>query len=336
MTLTYNNKKENIEDKFKTFDDFLFFTQSNIKNLNIENKNILYKIENIYLNLILDKSSISFSTLKYFISNKMDFQFKNILTIGYWKERGHENPEEIVDSVRMSPNKINYWIAKGFNEIDAKLKLSEFQKKCSSQIDYSRRITNTNINYFLNKGHSLEDSKNMLSERQKTINFEKYVEKYGDEIGTKLYNQKIENRNNYFGCSKKGYSNISQELFDRIKDCYIDSDNLFYATNNKEYSIKKSIGNGYWLFDFTDLVNNKIIEFQGDIFHANPKKYKHDETPHPFYLEKKSSDIWKEDENKKNDAEKQNFKIHYVWYSEYLANKEKVFEDCIKFLKITL
>ena len=398
MTLTYNNKKENIEDKFKTFDDFLFFTQSNIKNLNIENKNILYKIENIYLNLILDKSSISFSTLKYFISNKMDFQFKNILTIGYWKERGHENPEEIVDSVRMSPNKINYWIAKGFNEIDAKLKLSEFQKKCSSQIDYSRRITNTNINYFLNKGHSLEDSKNMLSERQKTINlekyvekygdeigselynqkvenrkkylrldnidnntnikfyinkgysledsknmlserqktinFEKYVEKYGDEIGTKLYNQKIENRNNYFGCSKKGYSNISQELFDRIKDCYIDSDNLFYATNNKEYSIKKSIGNGYWLFDFTDLSNNKIIEFQGDIFHANPKKYKHDETPHPFYLEKKSSDIWKEDENKKNDAEKQNFKIHYVWYSEYLANKEKVFEDCIKFLKI--
>ena len=34
MTLTYNNKKENIEDKFKTFNDFLFFTQSNIKNLN--------------------------------------------------------------------------------------------------------------------------------------------------------------------------------------------------------------------------------------------------------------------------------------------------------------
>jgi ribosomal protein S16 len=397
MTLTYNNKRENIEDKFKTFDDFLHFVKENIKNLNIENKDILSKIENIYISIIQDKSSISFSTFKYLLSNKMNFKFKNILTTGYWEERGHDNANEIVDNIRMSPNKINYWLSKGFNETDAKLKLSEHQKKCSNNIDYNKRITNTNINYYLgkgysleeskdmlserqktinlekyvekygdeigaelynqkvenrkkylkldndnnntninyyiNKGYSLEESKNILSERQKTINLEKYVEKYGDEIGTELYNQKVENRNSYFGCSKKGYSFISQELFDRIKDFYADGNNLYYATNNKEYSIKKSTSNGYWLFDFTDLSNNKIIEFQGDIFHANPKIYKHDETPHPFYLEKKSSDIWREDQNKKNDAEKQNFKIHYVWYSEYLENKEKVFEDCIKFLK---
>lgn len=335
MIINYKNKKEKIEILF-TLNEFILFIKENIKNINIYNIDIENKINELYSNLIIDDSSIAFSNLKYLIQNKMEFKFKNILTVGYWRERGHENPEEIVDSVRMSfigPNKINYWIAKGFNEIDAKIKLSEFQKKCSNNIDYSKRINNTNINYFLNKGYSLEESKNMLSERQKTINLKKYVEKYGDEIGTELYNQKIENRNNYFGCSKKGYSNISQELFNSINDLFDNSDNFFYATNNKEYSIKKSIGNGYWLFDFTDLSNNKIIEFQGDIFHANPSKYKNDDNPHPFYLEKKSSDIWREDEFKKNDAEKKGFSIYYVWYSEYKNDKFKIIQDCINFLK---
>jgi hypothetical protein len=394
MILTYRKGYESIDDKFKSFEDFLYFVKNNIKNLNLENNYILSKLKSIYIDCISEEKSISYSTFKYYIIEKLYFKYKRALCEEYWKERGFGNYKELVKKNRMSPNTLNYWINLGYDEENSKLKVSEFQKKLAisankneiihntrieyyikkgysieesekllserqktikiekyikkygqeeGTIIYNEKVNNRNlylkntdnntlISHYLKKGYSIEESEKLLSERQKTIKIEKYIKKYGQEEGTIIYNQKIENRNSYLGCSKKGYSSISQDLFNNIREVY-NSDSLYYASNNKEYSIRKYNKFGYWLFDFTDTSNNKIIEFQGDVFHANPKIYKPDDTPHPFYSDKKSKEIWIDDDEKRRDAELQNFEVYYVWESDYRKDKDRVLTECLNFLK---
>ncbi len=51
-----------------------------------------------------------------------------------------------------------------------------------------------------------------------------------------------------------------------------------YVKFNKELRLNKEDG-GIWLYDYCDLTNKKIIEYHGDMFHGNPKKFKASDKP---------------------------------------------------------
>jgi G:T-mismatch repair DNA endonuclease (very short patch repair protein) len=65
---------------------------------------------------------------------------------------------------------------------------------------------------------------------------------------------------------------------------------------------------------------NLLIEYNGDYWHCNPKKYA------PDYLNKKKNmkakELWKQDENKKNIALKSGYNFLVIWESDYKKNKE--------------
>lgn len=90
---------------------------------------------------------------------------------------------------------------------------------------------------------------------------------------------------------------ISQELFTKI-DKRFENRNFKYALNVGEFKIKKENG-GYYFYDFVDIDNRLIIEYNGDMYHANPSVYNESDNPHPFRKNLKSSDIWIIYENKK-------------------------------------
>lgn len=70
------------------------------------------------------------------------------------------------------------------------------------------------------------------------------------------------------------------------------------------------------------------------MYHANPKKYKETDTPHPYRKNKTSQEIWESDKIKIKTAEDNGFEILTIWDSEYRwGNKEKVIKKCLKFLK---
>jgi len=70
------------------------------------------------------------------------------------------------------------------------------------------------------------------------------------------------------------------------------------------------------------------------MYHANPKKYKKDDKPHPYRKTKTSSEIWESDKNKLTTAENNGYEVLVIWDSEYRwGNKEKVIKKCLKFLK---
>lgn len=125
--------------------------------------------------------------------------------------------------------------------------------------------------------------------------------------------------------NKLYYSEISQDLF-KLLDCKLADNCSFFSTKNKELYLKSEKRKCY--FDFT--YKNKIIEFNGDMWHMNPKKYKSDDL-NPFN-KIPASKIWKLDKEKYQLANDNNYEIFIVWESNYKNNKEKTIKECLDFL----
>lgn len=64
------------------------------------------------------------------------------------------------------------------------------------------------------------------------------------------------------------------------------------------------------------ILNNILIEVQGDFWHANPSKYKSTDLLNHYGTQMLASDIWEIDRKKKQLALENNFKIIYFWEDE--------------------
>jgi hypothetical protein len=249
------------------------------------------------------------------------------------------------DKKRSRNNKL-FWIEKGLSEKDAEIKAYEVMKdihkktsikKKSNPEKYKDTYT-TNIEYYLKRGFDKEESEKLLKERQTTFSLEICVEKYGEIDGKKIWinrQEKWQKSLSDNGNIKGGYSKISQTLFDEIIKIY-DSDyldNIYYWTKNKEWFIKTE--KSFLLYDFTDINNKKIIEYNGDQYHGNPSIYKEDDLPHPYNKSKgfTAKDLWNKDADKIKVAEDNGFKVLTIWESEYKKDKEGTIRKCISFLK---
>jgi len=91
----------------------------------------------------------------------------------------------------------------------------------------------------------------------------------------------------------------------------------------------------YWkktnqAFAYDFIFKDKIIEFNGDYWHCNPKLYEPD-----FYnkvKQKTAQEIWENDKIKKECAEFYGYKLLYVWEYDYINDKENIIKKCMKFL----
>ena len=95
-----------------------------------------------------------------------------------------------------------------------------------------------------------------------------------------------------------------------------------------------SDNNGFYRYDFTDLKNKKIIEYNGDDYHANPNKYKSYDFPNPFRKDLSAKEIWVKDNKKIQLANSNGFDVLVIWDSEYKKNKEEIINKCKNFLKL--
>lgn len=77
---------------------------------------------------------------------------------------------------------------------------------------------------------------------------------------------------------------------------------------------------------------NKIIEFNGDFWHANPRQYRSDDIIKHPRSEKKVSDVWELDAIKHTCAKINGYDIFVVWEDEFKSNRTETIEQCISFL----
>ena len=108
-----------------------------------------------------------------------------------------------------------------------------------------------------------------------------------------------------------------------------DKENVKFATQDGEKVIQK--GSICYLYDFC--YNKKIIEFNGDKWHANPEIYKETDTPNP-YSNLSAKEIWKFDEIKNTFAKTAGYDILIIWESDYKTNKGEQIKKCLNFLNL--
>ena len=88
---------------------------------------------------------------------------------------------------------LEYWINRGYSNVDAKKQLYDYQSQFGKIYDWNNHPEklNTKIEYWLNKGYSNNEAIDKLKKRQATFSKEKLIKKYGEDEGT----QKLKNRN---------------------------------------------------------------------------------------------------------------------------------------------
>lgn len=161
-----------------------------------------------------------------------------------------------------------------------------------------------------------------------------YIKRYGNELGTERYKLFIEKLLAY-NENKPNYSKVSQELFWQIASTLpVDKQkNLKFAELNDEQIFYTGTDLKIIQVDFK--YNNKIIEFNGDFWHANPNQYTNDAILHHPNNHILAEDLWKRDKQRIEWLESNNYIVLTVWESDYNQNKQQVINKCINFINET-
>lgn len=182
-----------------------------------------------------------------------------------------------------------------------------------------------------------------LEKQRITKSYDYMVEKFGKEKADEINNSKASTLDNFIKRygeveGKKRFisavknttfvSPISQELFNKLDKYLGNKYTTYYATKNYEYQVNLITGK-YIFLDYYIKELNICVEFNGDIFHANPKIFKEDDTPNPWFPEKTSGEIW-EGEAKRIDLLEKTLgtKTIVVWERDYRNGID--IEDFIK------
>lgn len=276
--------------------------------------------------------------------------YKSVYSKDYWLKkinpltRNHYTSEE-ADFERNSrrPIKKEYWSKKGYSDIEAQTLSKEVKnrnnekgaKKSASSI--IRRVSSKRcVDYYTARGYNLADATKLVSKGQTYFSKEICIKKYGEIKGLEIWNSRQQKW-------QEKLNDKSKEEILRINRLKLGKGiNVSKAEKEILIEIKKINSNLPVVHQFTIIndnkkqyvydiaLNKKIIEYHGDFWHCNPKKYS------PDYINPrtkiKASEKWKSDFEKIKFAQDHGYEVLVIWESDYKKNKEKVLEKCIQFL----
>jgi len=113
-------------------------------------------------------------------------------------------------------------------------------------------------------------------------------------------------------CSRGGFSSKPEK---RVRQCLTELDIEFKSNVHM------------WHYNFDMVFGKCIIEVQGDMWHANPAKYKATDLIMGKLL---ASDLWAKDAKKKKKAEENSFTVIEIWECEI---KKRNDEQLIQYVK---
>lgn len=157
----------------------------------------------------------------------------------------------------------------------------------------------------------------------KGLNLQNFIRKYGETDGIIKFEKYLKNKNS---CT----SDMSQELFNDLynKLSKEDQTHCYYSSLNYErflYNLKETR-----FIDFC-LENKKIIiEFNGNVYHANPKMYKENDVM--AYRNMTAKEIWEYDTIKERLAHNSGYKMIVVWELDYTENKEATIQQLMEMI----
>jgi hypothetical protein len=272
----------------------------------------------------------------------------------YWITQGYSEEEATLKvsdlQASRSPRHPSYWIKQGYTEEEANTKVKEVQStngKRNSEIYTKEELQARSVFspvYWVNLGYTEEEANEIIKSNNSTVSLDAFIKRYGEDEGVTLYDehcQKLKHTHSLDGYIEK-YGAVEGEL--RWKGKYLKRGNSQAAENffselmanipidlkihtasndNGEYGIQNSDLGQYYLYDFV-IPNLKVcVEFHGDYWHCNPKKYE------PGYFNsltnKTASEHWAHDQLKIDTMTKyRGYDTTVVWESEAKAKLPEV------------
>ena len=268
---------------------------------------------------------------------------------------GDQNPMYGNGSSEGSPFAKEFYMKQGMDE---KTAIETARKK---QIDTKDSMDDdkfsTKPEYFMRRyGVDYASALQMLTDRQTTNSVDKIAKRNGISLAeaqdvrneiTEKWKTTIANKSddeliemNRKKLAHQSVSFVSLKFIDHLmKHCGLTDTDVKYGKNNELTLISKTsplvnqFGHKCVMFDFC--YKTKLIEFNGDMFHANPKTYVATDTPHKHLRISKdwtAEKIWKYDAEKTKIATDAGYEVHVVWELEWKKDKEKVLRECKTFL----
>jgi hypothetical protein len=213
-------------------------------------------------------------------------------------------------------------------------KKSEFYSEESIKKANENRSYNTRIDYYINKGFGLCQALASLKERQAVGRLDKFIERHGKEEGLLKWQERQEKWQQTLNSkSIEERARINAAKIGRGYTVSKAEKELFHCFS-KLFDVKKNLtldyndGKNYYVYDF--YLGNKIVEYNGDFWHANPEIYTEDFVNPISKLSYKQ--IHEKELNKETVAKLHGYEFLRVWELDYKRNKEKVIQECIIFL----
>lgn len=147
-----------------------------------------------------------------------------------------------------------------------------------------------------------------------------------DEINEKraITNEKLYGKFHILGSTT---SKFERDVIDHIGNFALRS----YLHKRGQYYI--GTASDYYLYDLVNEHTKKIIEFNGDYWHANPKIYSAEQILGKGLTKKTVKEIWDKDAKKIQAAKNRGFEVLTVWESDFYKNPQAEVERCLNWLR---
>jgi hypothetical protein len=302
-----NNKKVNQKTKPKAYETKLKLLQNDGLT---EEEAKLYVIKNIRKNSCWCKE---YWIKKGLTEEEASKKIKEIQT---------NNALKVDNKNKTKPYEIKTWIDRGLSEKEAEEKINQIKDSQNIYKIFSEKKLNDVISKRNHTYYSKTKTKRQKINKSRGKTKQQLIEKFGKEYVRELCLKRGKSRQNSF---YRRYSKISEKFFNELQKNI--NEELFYG--EKEKWIKYNKNKGFYV----DLLyNNKIIEFNGNFYHANPKYYNEDSI---IKISKENikiaKEIWRKDKFKIDTLTKLNYKVMIIWEDE--INNEDILNKCIKFLQ---
>ena len=180
------------------------------------------------------------------------------------------------------------------------------------------------LEYFIEKyGDDVGRKEYERVNKMKVISHDNFIRKYGKEEGEKRWKHWSEN-------ALRMYSEISCKLFSEIdrKDQFSKKNSRYGTKPGGEASVEVEVNGKRKVYHPDYILGNKIIEFYGDYFHANPMKY----DDNFVILDRTAKEIREHNHKRVAALETAGYKVKIVWEHEYRHNVKSVVNECLEFL----
>ena len=291
-------------------------------------------------------------TAVYVCSEKCKHARKNklpkrvsILSLQYWLNVGMSGDQAKARVSKLQRERSlrceDYWIKRGFSVDDAKKQVNKYQREASlvqwaGQTKEERQVKSPfSRKYWINNGYSESDADEIIRTNSDGTSLKFHIEKYGDELGTARYNALCSYRKTAYsltGYIEKYGEEVGTEIWSRKYSTRVNSMKaasffktllslmpdfkIYTAVNeNGEYGVRDVKRGVYYFFDFIVPELKLCVEFNGDYWHCNPKKYQADffHTQHGLM----AGEIWNRDRIKiERLYELRQFDTIVVWESD--------------------